>query len=143
MNKNSNKIFSICLLSIAIGCNWLIHEPPEIHNIRAEIAEIEKASDTSVLVYIEVLENGNSNGCRLKIFVDTVPVARGVSAKSTEVTSYISDCQLDNFYTINVSRLKKGQEYFFRLFQEAFWDANGTTSHHDYFIGSSQKFTIQ
>jgi hypothetical protein len=143
MRPNLDKLLALSLLSLAMGCNWLGSDRPKFRSAKAEITAIEKASDTSVFVQIEVFENGNSDRCRLKIFFDTTAIKRGPSITSTEVTAYVPMCGLERVYLTTVFPLVKGQEYFFQIFQQADWFASGTTHNRGDFIGSQQKFMIQ
>lgn len=140
--RNINTVLAAVILLLAVGCQLLLHEPRDFYSAQAEITSIEKASDTSVLVHIEVLNYGNADICRLSIYFDTIAIERGPTLRSREITQYVSDCRLDKTYTIVVAGLSKGQKYFFQLFQHGSWYSNGITSNIGRFIGSQQEFTI-
>lgn len=140
--RNINTILAAVILLLAVGCQ-LFYEPRNFYSAQAEITSIEKASDTSVLVDIKVLNYGNADACRLSIYFDTIPIQRGPTLSSQIITGFISDCRLDRTYTITVSPFSKGQKYFFQLFQDGRWNSNGITSRIGRFIGSQQEFIIQ
>lgn len=131
---------AMLVLLLAVGCEY---ERPTYHDIKAEITSIQKSSDTSILLRIDVLDEGNSDACRLKIFFDTISIERRSSLRSAFVTSVVGDCRLDKSYALTVSQLLKGEEYFFQLFQEASWSTNGPSSFKYRFIGAQKTFTIQ